>query len=619
MTAWLHALHDRCDSPTLHRDAGSLLSPWRLGFWFLGLNLTLGIALGTAVVSAAFELEREFTTMARELGLGQFLGGVLLTSLGAVLTLRVPLRTAGLFEGPRWGRYFDQLVLSGLGPERYAAGKLAANNLFFALLAAASLPYAIFSLSLGGVQPLYILTGFLALWLYANLLGLVTLAVGTLAHELPAALGVIIFFAHAYGFSLSPLTSLAGLFAPGHLLAGPLWEAVVRREGLPPWAVINSFPLHLGVADLSIGNGTAFLFGTLLLAAPAAAQVLTGPVQSLRHENGTFGEVVMKGDRRKPSLLRRRFTLRRLSEMCFFYENRSAWVVRREIPLRYGSLLLLIGGLAVISFAVLHFMTPLAMDPDDHAGFEAFLGLAVLLVATLVFSCDKAAGPTELQWGDRRRTVARLDTLAFLAVLLLVLLLMLVWPWLRHLGEGNGWYHRNVVSAHNLREALRIRLALPFLLLLAVEFYALARWLSSLAWQRFGALIAALLLALTFWVMLHFVAVGVADSLRDYPPVVWLCAAVDALTPMPFLLWILDSTHGNAGRLIDLGAAIPPLPVHLLLTALFAVLAIRRARRLRAERQAWGARPWAAATPAEEDDAPATPEAPAAETADADV
>ncbi|MDP6505980.1 MAG: hypothetical protein QF886_20320, partial [Planctomycetota bacterium] len=134
MKAALARLHCLFDSPALPRDMASLLSSWRIGTWFLILNLVLGPLLGFMVYIAAFENDQFFSQASQQLGLGQYLAVMLMLGIGGVCTVLIPIRASGLFEGPRWGRYFDQIVLSGISPFRYFGGKVAAQNVFFLLI-----------------------------------------------------------------------------------------------------------------------------------------------------------------------------------------------------------------------------------------------------------------------------------------------------------------------------------------------------------------------------------------------------------------------------------------------------------------------------------------------------
>ena len=156
---------DMADSPTFLRDRATLLGPFRLGTWFLVINATL-LGLGSLsifVFAAVLAGDRGASVTIDRLGFGQYVACMLMLGLGAICTLLVPLRAAGILTGPRFGKYFDQIVLSGISPVRFLSGKILAQNLFLILLLAASLPYFSFSMSLGGTKFSFLLYSVLAL------------------------------------------------------------------------------------------------------------------------------------------------------------------------------------------------------------------------------------------------------------------------------------------------------------------------------------------------------------------------------------------------------------------------------------------------------------------------
>ena len=63
--------------------------------------------------------ELDNQTVIAELGLGRLLAGSIFLALTTFVTAFVPVRTAGVFYGPRLGRYFDQIILSGIKPWRF--------------------------------------------------------------------------------------------------------------------------------------------------------------------------------------------------------------------------------------------------------------------------------------------------------------------------------------------------------------------------------------------------------------------------------------------------------------------------------------------------------------------
>ncbi len=483
------------DSPTLLRDLSSLVSPWRVGAWFTVLNAALGTLLGGAVFLWAVEGDRTLTQLSAALGLGQSLACLLLLGLGAICTVLVPIRAAGLFEGPRWGRYFDQVVLSGISPLRYFAGKVLAMNVFFAVIVVASLPYAIFSLSLGGVQIGFVVLGVASLWLYANLLTFSTLAIAVFAHDVASAAGVIAVFAVLFGVGLAPLPPICGLLAPSHYLTDPIWD-LPFFAGQVRWGISATVFTVRGVS-ITLGSLPVFVAGALSGCALAAGALALGPPCCLVKVNSTFGEIVMPGDSKRPSILRRRQRLRRRSELSFFYENRSAWMERWEGLFRYGSALFLLFLLAGIPLGILHYVSASYRPPELHLSNLITL-TSCLLMGGVVFSSDRCTMYTQMHIGRRSFSAARLDTIGF--VIFLVIVGLAVWgvPELRTALSGTSWLRRGGVEALWLRGERLHRLT-PLVLLLMVQQYVLLRTLAMRRWERGGALVASCFLAIVFW------------------------------------------------------------------------------------------------------------------------
>lgn len=113
-------------SPTWIRDRSGLLSGQMIGFTALILNAGM-----LAMIAVLFDSPTSFRRLLQTLDFGSLLGLLLCGGAMAAVTLLVPLRQTGLFLAPRIGRYFDQIVLSGISPLRYMAGTIAAQNLFF--------------------------------------------------------------------------------------------------------------------------------------------------------------------------------------------------------------------------------------------------------------------------------------------------------------------------------------------------------------------------------------------------------------------------------------------------------------------------------------------------------
>ena len=176
------------DSPTYGRDRATLISGFSIG--------TAGLLLNGAVLMLVLPLlldpdDRDFRLLTENLEFGQLLALALLGGATAFATLLIPLRLLTVFWGPRVGRYFDQVVLSGITPLRFVIGKATSQNLFLGLVLFLLLPYLVLSLTLGGVNWQFFLAGLFLVWLYCMALALVTLWVSLYLNELLAALVVI--------------------------------------------------------------------------------------------------------------------------------------------------------------------------------------------------------------------------------------------------------------------------------------------------------------------------------------------------------------------------------------------------------------------------------------------
>ena len=182
------------------RDATTVTSPWRLGFWFMVLN---ALIIGSLIyVDTEIIRELDNQTVIAELGLGRLLAGSIFLALTTFVTVFVPVRTAGVFYGPRLGRYFDQIILSGITPWRFLMGKVLGQQAFFATVVAVSLPYFILCLSFGGVFFWEVLLCTFILLVYVQVLVIVYLAFTTFLSEIIALPLVIGLFGAAGVFGL---------------------------------------------------------------------------------------------------------------------------------------------------------------------------------------------------------------------------------------------------------------------------------------------------------------------------------------------------------------------------------------------------------------------------------
>ncbi|MFO0252028.1 MAG: hypothetical protein ACK56X_22545, partial [Planctomyces sp.] len=172
-------------SPTWIRDRSGLLSGYLVGLTALILNAGM---LG--MIALLIDSPSSFRRLLQTLDFGSLLGLLLCGGAIAAVTLLVPLRQTGLFLAPRIGRYFDQIVLSGISPMRYMAGTIVGQNLFFALILFLMLPWFALALSIGGMHITTFLGNLFLIWLFSMLLAVSTAALSLYLSE-PLAFAAI--------------------------------------------------------------------------------------------------------------------------------------------------------------------------------------------------------------------------------------------------------------------------------------------------------------------------------------------------------------------------------------------------------------------------------------------
>lgn len=404
-------------SPTWIRDRSGLLSGYLVGLTALILNAGM---LG--VIAMLIDSPSGFRRLLQTLDFGGLLGLLLCGGAIAAVTLLVPLRQTGLFLAPRIGRYFDQIVLSGISPLRYMAGTIVAQNLFFALILFMMVPWFTLALSIGGMHFGTFLGNLFLIWLYSMLLAVSTAALSLYVTE-PLAFGAV---------------TLASLFLSVlSLLPIPLQPGLVT----PVPALLASVPqLMLAAAPMfgsQIGYAETFVLTTVVMSAVIVAGLLQlhfGPLFGLIRDNSAFGEVVHEGDNRLKRRFRFRLHIQRPSELAFFYQNRSPLLSRWEGLIRWGGSLLLLGSVAgfgcTLLFAGLRIMligTTAALAANagyitsvvQAAYVAGQLGTAATAVAAiLMFSHNRStfSMPISVIPGIRLR-VGTLDWFAFVLLL----------------------------------------------------------------------------------------------------------------------------------------------------------------------------------------------------------
>jgi len=396
------------DSPTYGRDRANLISGFSIG--------TAGLLLNGAVLMLVLPLmldpdDRSFRAITENVEFGQLLALILLGGATGFATVLIPLRLATVFWGPRTGRYFDQIVLSGISPLRFVIGKVISQNLFLGLILFLLLPYLVLSLTLGGVNLEVFLAGLFVVWLYCMTLALVTLWASLYLNELLAAALVIAAATTLSVLGCIPMRIQPFVLTPFPALIHPVFSSIPSFDGRIP---ADFFPVFIACA----ASMTA-LIGVSLFA------IYLGPLFGIIRENSTFGEVVRSGDSKRKRWFRLRLHIQRPSEIAFFYENRSQAFRRNEGLIRWS---ITFCGMLLLSCAAYwtcaYFMSTLMAGrggaplrwwiPTFHTLNLVIHGCGLVL-AMFVFSHTKNSTYLRLPF-IRGRTVevSRLDTFAFL-------------------------------------------------------------------------------------------------------------------------------------------------------------------------------------------------------------
>ena len=566
--------------PGFLRDLGNMFSAWRVGLWFSLLHASLLILLTAIVAMITADLIGPMADASSTLGLGPFMACVLFLGLAGICTVLMPLRASGMLDGPRWARYFDQIVISGIGPLRYMAGKIMAQNMFLLLLLVGALPYAIFCLGLGGTRPGYLLSGMLVLWLYANVLTLVTLAVGLVTFEVSAVLLTIVGFGVLFIVGIFPVPAVFSLMMPSRVLVAPIHQ-VLHSTGI---FVADEVVWTLGGVTVTVGSLSLWCVGAGLILVLGLLFLLMGPLQCLVRANSTFGTVIEAGDHKRSMLQRMRFSLKRRAEISFFYENRPQWVVRYEIVLRWGMVFLFLLGALVLAFGNLHQYSPQMMR-DEFEAANLSICILALLAGCIVFCGDKSTAATVVRFRGRATTAANVDTVGFLLFVMIVVLATTGIPMVRQAFEGSTWLSDRAVSRSALRRAYGIQSILPMFLLMVLELYAVIRWLSVRYLASKSGAVAAMLVMAFIWVTPFTVFVGATIVAEEAgrPDTVMTSAWLACLSPIPWFMAQFDELPKQLHLHCPIFAA---APLHAVLTLLAAALA-RRAHRahVRAEQE----------------------------------
>lgn len=400
------------DSPTYGRDKANLASGFTIGTAALLLN---GVVLMLVLPLMLDPDDRDFRTLTENIEFGQLLALILLGGATAFATLLIPFRLSTVFLGPRVGRYFDQVVLSGISPMRFLIGKVTSQNLFLGLILFLLLPYLVLSIALGGLNPVAFLTGIFLVWLHCMALALVTLWLSLYVNEMLAAVIVIAATMFLGGLGCAPFPFQPFVMTPMPALMQPVYAAMPSmKEYLAAdyWTFVIACTATM----------TTIIFVSLFA-------IYLGPLYGIIQENSTFGEVVRAGDSKRKRWLRIRHHVQRPSELAFFYENRSDTLRRCEGLVRwgfgFGFLTLLSLGASTTFVYGLSILIGKWGPPGGswafgfHAIYLTIHGVGLVLAAC-IFSHAKNCTYIKLPFfKGRKAEVSKLDTICFFAFALI--------------------------------------------------------------------------------------------------------------------------------------------------------------------------------------------------------
>ena len=569
------------DSPTYGRDRANLISGFSIGLTALLLNGAVMVLVLPLMLDPD---DRDFRDITENVEFGQLLALILLGGTTAFATVLIPLRLVTVFWGPRIGRYFDQIVLSGISPLRFVIGKATSQNLFLGLILFLLLPYLTLSLTLGGVDFRFFLAGLFLVWLYCMALALVTLWASLYLNELLAAAAVIGGAGGLSGLGCTPMPIQPFLLTPFPFLVHPIYTAIPFFDGrLPP----DSFPIFIG-CSLSL----AVVIGVALFA------IYLGPLYGIIRANSTFGEVVFAGDTKRRRWLRLRPHIQRPSEMAFFYENRSQSFRRHEGAIRWGIgfvglTLLSVGASLLFVYLISTFVIVAGGPPfrwwvyDFHMTYLWIHGIGVML-AVFLFSHPKNSTYLRVPFlRGKEAEVSRLDTTAFLLFLVISTAAAIATPFyverLFVLPLGNTIFPELMYASAG-RPIDYLRIAVEGNLVIAVAgllLYAIHRFLCLLAWLRTGAFLG---LAVAYFVSICglpvFFAMSIREvaELRQFAFLADLAPRLAMVSPVAVLMNLFNEMGPRFPR--DISAA-PFYVVHGLLLAVTLFGIRRRGRKLR--------------------------------------
>lgn len=536
------------DSPTFGRDRATLVTGVSVGTIGLLLNGAILMLVLPLLLAADDQVVRTFTD---NVEFGQLLAMILLGGAAAFATLLIPLRLAAVFWEPRINRYFDQIVLSGISPLRFVIGKAASQNLFLGLILFLLLPYLVICFTLGGVNLSYFAASLFLVWLYCMTLALVTLWLSQYLNELLAAVVVV---TGATGLSIAgcyPMQFQPFVVTPFPALIHPLLKSVPG--------------VNLAVSQDFF---TVFVWcscGMMVVISLSLVALYLGPLYGIIRENSTFGEVIRAGDTRRKRWFRVRLHIQRSSEVAFFYQNRSRFLLRHEGLLRWGlgfcGLLLVVsaGHLAAVCTSPIRApgfnqSTPPWMALQYHASFLSVHGLGLIL-AVLLFSHSKNTTFQRLSFfRGRQAQVSKLDTIAFLLFVVISSAMSMAMPFLyeQFVAGTHGISIFPVLDSTVVRGRQIDFYRIPLEGSLVVSFaglviYAFQRRVCLMTWIRSTTFFAVTFLYYIFICLLPFIFALIAmemPELRNLQMVKEIAPTVGMMSPIMVMVVLFNGELG---------------------------------------------------------------------------
>lgn len=517
-----------------------------------------GVLLNVFILSLIFPFliepdDRDFRDITESLGFGGLFSLILLGGTLVIATVLIPFRLATVFMGPRIGRYFDQIVLSGISPFRLLIGNVAAQFYLIGLLLFLLLPHVVLAMTFGGFQPGIFVGCLLLVVVYCVMLSLSHLWLSLYVNEIIAAL-ILIFIVVVCGvIGGIPAAPQPILVTPVPAILQPVYASIPQLANDRPFE--SFWPVFLGCC-----------FGMSVVSCVAALAIHLGPLYGIVKSNSTFGEVVKPGDASKRKRFRFRLHIQRPSEITFLYQNRGTFLTRYEGVVRWG---LGLGGLLLLTFLleglrgymVVDMSSVGVLDPDTNVrrafGFYA-AGMVrhgiTLVLAILLFSHPRN---TTLQrvtvWGDKRATVSGLDWMSFLVFMLFSSAITIGLPWIM---ESSGWLQNGfdmfpVATSNDYWSRVSLtRMQIEGTLALSIcglTAYLIHRWFCQKLWMKVIAFFWTYVVALVLFCGLPLVPLLIIEEAfyaGGSGPLEHVGAAIAMISP-PMTLMVICGEHSS--------------------------------------------------------------------------